>query len=107
MKPKWLLLHALGAVLTVAAVQPCEARVVNFVVQQTSSYLGGVAWGDAGAYELLRGTAYMEVDPRNPQDSVIVDLENAPLDSNGMVAFSTPFFILKPTDMAHSNNKIF
>ena len=61
-----------------AAAQPSEARVVKFVVEQRSTFVGGAAWGNVGAYEMLRGTAYLEVDPRDPRDAVIVDLENAP-----------------------------
>jgi hypothetical protein len=29
-----------------------------------SSFLGGVDWGNVGPYEMLQGTAYLEVDPR-------------------------------------------
>jgi hypothetical protein len=107
MKSRWLPILGIGALLATAVVQPCEARVVKFVVDQTTPYLGGVSWGNAGSYELLRGTAYMEVDPREQQNRVIVDLDNAPRNAKGLVEFSTPFLILKPADMGHSNHKIF
>ena len=70
-------------------------------------YAGGVEWGDAGAYERLTGTAYLEVDPADPLNSVIVDLENAPRNGRGRVEFSTPFFILRPVDAARANRKIY
>src|SRR5882762_10536303 len=56
---------------------------------------------------MLRGTAFLVADPRNPHDAVIVDLENAPRNAAGLVEFSTPFLILKPVDMLRSNHKIF
>jgi len=84
-----------------------SARVVQLVVEQRSSYLGGASWGNAGPYEMLRGTAFLVADPRNPHDAVIVDLENAPRNAAGLVEFSTPFLILKPVDMLRSNHKIF
>jgi hypothetical protein len=87
--------------------QPSEARVVKFLVQQQSSFVGGAEWGNVGAYEMLQGTAYLEVDPRDPRDAVIVDLENAPRNARGRVDFSTPFLILKPVDTQRSNHKIF
>jgi len=90
-----------------AAAQPSEARVVKFVVEQRSTFVGGAAWGNVGAYEMLRGTAYLEVDPRDPRDAVIVDLENAPRNAHGMVDFSTQFLILKPVDPGRGNHKIF
>lgn len=84
-----------------------SARVVQLVVEQRSSYLGGASWGNAGPYEMLRGTAFLVADPHNPHDAVIVDLENAPRNAAGLVEFSTPFLILKPVDMQRSNHKIF
>ena len=63
-------------------------------------------WGTAGAYERLKGTAYMEVDPRDPLNAVIVNLDRAPLNARGMVEFSSPFLILKPVDMSRGNRKI-
>jgi hypothetical protein len=90
-----------------ATAQPSEARVVKFVVEQRSSFVGGAEWGNVGPYEMLRGTAYLEVDPRDPRDAVIVDLENAPRNAHGTVEFSTQFLILKPVDTQRGNHKIF
>ncbi|MGC1888867.1 MAG: hypothetical protein WA709_22710, partial [Stellaceae bacterium] len=87
--------------------QPSEARVVKFVVQQQSSFLGGADWGNVGPYEMLRGTAYLDVDPRDPRDAVVVDLGNAPRNAQGMVDFSTPFLILTPVNPQRGNHKIF
>jgi hypothetical protein len=55
-----------------------EARVVRFVVEERVPFASGTEWGTAGAYERLKGTAYMEVDPIHPSNSVIVNLEKAP-----------------------------
>jgi len=84
-----------------------EARVVKLVVEQRGAYVGGASWGNAGPYEMLRGTAYLEADPRNPHDAVIVDLEHAPRNARRMVEYSTQFMILKPVDMSRGNRKIF
>jgi len=95
------------ALVGLVAAPGSSARVVQLVVEQRSSYLGGASWGNAGPYEMLRGTAFLVADPRNPHDAVIVDLENAPRNAAGLVEFSTPFLILKPVDMLRSNHKIF
>ena len=95
------------ALVGLVAAPGSSARVVQLVVEQRSSYLGGASWGNAGPYEMLRGTAFLVADPRNPHDAVIVDLENAPRNAAGLVEFSTPFLILKPVDMQRSNHKIF
>ena len=90
-----------------AATHPVEARVVKFVVEQQTPFVGGAEWGNVGPYEMLRGTAYLEVNPRDPRDAVIVDLDKAPRDSQGMVHFSTQCLILKPIDPGRGNHKIF
>jgi hypothetical protein len=98
---------ALGLLMATAVPDPSEARVVRFVVEQRELFAEGVGWGAAGPYERLRGRAHMEVDPGDPLNAVIVDLDKAPRNARGMVEFSTPFFILKPVDMARGNHKIF
>src|SRR5438477_10428528 len=107
MRAKHIAVALTGLFVGLAAVQPSEARVVKLVVEQRTSFVGGADWGKAGPYEMLRGTAYLEADPNNPHDAVIVDLENAPRNANGLVEFNTQFMILKPVDMQRSNNKIF
>src|ERR1700756_3061615 len=104
---KRAVLAAIGCVLTVTFAHPCEARVVRFIVEQTRTFAGGASFGDVGTYQRLDGTAYMEVDPADPLNAVIVNIEKAPRNARGMVEFSAPFFILKPTDMARGNHKIF
>ncbi len=94
-----------ASLLSAALPRSAEARVTRFVVEQRVSFDNGRAWGAAGAYERLKGTAYMEVDPRDPLNALIVNLEKAPRNGRGMVEFSSPFLILKPVDMARGNHK--
>lgn len=101
------LLRIVAVCLTaVAASETTEARVTRFVVGYRSSVGDGAKWGSAGAYEKLLGTAFMEVDPQDPLNALIVNLDKAPRNSRGMVEFSSPFAILKPADMSLGNRKI-
>jgi hypothetical protein len=84
-----------------------EARVIRFVVEQRRPLADGMSFGTAGAYERLDGTAYFEVDPKDPLNAVIVNLDKASRNARGMVEFSSPFVILKPVDLAKGNRKIF
>jgi len=84
-----------------------EARVVRFVVEQTRPLADGMSFGTAGPYERLDGTAYFEVDPKDPLNAVIVNLDKAPRNARGMVEFSSPFVVLKPVDLAKGNHKVF
>ncbi len=48
----------------------------------------------------------MEVDPRDPLNAGIVNLDKAPRNAKGLVEFSSQFYIIKPVDMARGNHKI-
>lgn len=100
-------IHVLiGVALCIAAGRAADARVVRLVVEQRRPFAGGAAFGDVGQYERLDGTAYMEVDLRNPHNAVIVNVDRAPRNSRGMVEFSASFYILKPVDITRGNRKI-
>ena len=86
--------------------QPADARVVRIEVERTTPHAGGKAFGDAGPFERLDGVAHMEVDPDDPRNAVIVNLDRAPRNERGLVEFSAPFFIIKPVDLARGNRKL-
>lgn len=100
------LLAVLASVSSLAPLA-ADARVVRFDVEQTRPFAEGKSFGRVGQYEALKGTAHMEVDPRDPLNAVIVDLNKAPRNARGMVEFSSPFYIVKPTDMSRGNHKMF
>ena len=95
-----------AALLGILAAAAAEARVVRIEVERTAPYAGGKAFGDAGAFERLDGTVHMEVDPHDPRNAVIVNLDRAPRNERGLVEFSAPFFIIKPVDLARGNRKL-
>lgn len=76
-------------------------------IERREPYAGGQSWGAVGPCERLVGTAWYEVDPANPHNRVIVNLDKAPRNAAGKVEFSAPFFMIKPVDMAKGNGKIF
>ncbi len=83
-----------------------DARVVRIVVDRTTPYAGGRTFGEAGVFERLEGTVHMEVDPDDPLNSVVVNLDRAPRNANGLVEFSAPFVIIRPVDASRGNRKI-
>ncbi len=98
---------AASVILSLALTASSEARVVRLVVEQTRPVAEGKSFGETGPYQRLDGTVYIEVDPRDPLNKVIVNLDKAPRTPKGLVGFSSPFFILKPADMARGNRKLF
>jgi hypothetical protein len=84
-----------------------EARITRIVIQtRTSPAFGGASFGAVGQYEQLDGTAYGEVDPKDPLNAVITDIELAPRNSRGMVEYSMDISILKPIDMSRGNGTL-
>jgi len=69
-------------------------------------FAGGHAFGEAGAYERLTGRVSFRADPAGSQPR-IVDLEHAPRDGDGLVAYTADFCLLKPVEMARGNRRVF
>ncbi len=57
----------------------------------------------ASGYEKLVGTIYFAVDPSHPRNSVVVDLDKAKKNGQGLVEFSADLYILQPKDPARRN----
>ncbi|HKX29372.1 MAG TPA: alpha/beta hydrolase domain-containing protein [Blastocatellia bacterium] len=85
-----------------------EARITRIVITRVESpTFEGATFGTVGQYEKLVGRAYGEVDPLDPRNSVIVDLNLAPRNSRGMVEYSTDVYILRPVDRSKGNRRLF
>jgi hypothetical protein len=104
-----LKLLGLAAVLPLAAIAstgPAEAKITKIVIAKQAPAYEGAAFGAAGVYEQLDGTAYGEIDPRDPLNAIIQDLELAPRNARGMVEYSMGISILKPADMSKANRTL-
>ena len=82
------------------------AGIVGADVDIHEDVLDGKSWGLAGPYEKLIGTLYFEVDPENPANQRIVDIEHAPTNSDGNVEFSSNFVLLKPKQAERGNGTV-
>ena len=54
-----------------------DARVARFEIEQRRVFAEGKEFGTVGSYERLDGTVYMEVDPDDPLNAVIVNLDKS------------------------------
>ena len=88
------------AALLIAPVS--EAKVTKITISSTTPAYNGRVFGAVGAYEQLRGTAAGELDPSDPLNAVITDINLAPL-TNGKVTYTTTFTLLKPVDMSKAS----
>src|SRR5215813_12250916 len=98
--------HLVIALLVCAA--SADARVTRVVVEKRESpAFGGQLFGQAGAYEILSGHFYGEIDPKDPHNSIINDIQYAPRNTRGMVEYSATFTMSKPIDISKSNGVLY
>ncbi len=94
----------LALLLCVVCIQRLPARITKIVVEERQSpAFQGKAFGNAGAYEKLSGHIFGEIDPRNPLNAIITDIQFAPRNARGMVEYSATFTLWKPADMSKAS----
>ena len=107
LRMSWTLV-ALAAALLAVAPAP-QARVTKIVIDKKVSPAfplkegGFQSFGAAGPYETIAGRAYGELDPRDPRNAVIQDIQLAPKNANGKVEYVASFFLVKPIDMSKAS----
>src|SRR6478735_6029998 len=82
------------------------ARVVRVEITSRADIQEGKPFGNTGAYEKIVGRVYFAVDPANPHNRQIVDLDKAPRNAQGEVEFSADLYLLRPKDMAKGNQAV-
>jgi hypothetical protein len=82
------------------------AEVTLIDVETRGDLPGNREYGLAGAYEKLSGKIYFEIDPDDPANQIITDIEHAPVNAAGHVEFSADFYMLKPRDMRRANGTL-
>ena len=98
---------ALTAAGTMIAAAPADAHVTKIqIITKESPTFGGYSWPGVGQYEKIVGKAFGELDPTDPKNAVIVDLQLAPRNASGRVEYSFDFYILKPIDLTKGNHKM-
>lgn len=100
----------LALALTLLLPLVAEARITELVITSTGSEsptFEGSSFPPVGQYERLVGVAKGELDPNDPLNAGIVDIEKAPRNARGMVEYDVDIFILKPVDLSRGNGRIF
>ena len=98
-----LLRYVLIATALASATSYAMAEVTRIEIATRTDVLAGKAFGDTGPYEEIVGKVYYSLDPDNPRNKSIVDLDKAPRDAAGRVAFVADLFVLVPKDESHGN----
>lgn len=85
---------------------PVSAKVVRLDIQSREIIANSAEQSLSGPYEKIKGIIYLEVNPDNPANKLIVDLNLAPINSRGNVEFSTEFELYKPVNEDRGNHRL-
>jgi hypothetical protein len=87
---------------------PAAAKLVKFeIVRVESPAFEGRNFGSVGTYDRIIARATIAVAPDDPRNKIIVDLERAPRNAQGLVEAMTDVEILRPTIAANGNRRLF
>jgi Alpha/beta hydrolase domain len=107
-RPALLTTLLVSAAVGLAAPSPAEAHITRIDITRVESpTFEGASFGEVGPYEKVVGRAFGEVDPRDPRNAVIADINLAPRNVRGMVEYSTDVYILRPVDSSKGNHRLF
>jgi hypothetical protein len=95
-----------GLCALVLTAAPAMARLTEINVTAVEPFADGASFGNAGTYERVKGTFKGELDPADPRNRVIVNLDKAPKNAAGRVEYEADFYILRPVDPALGSRKI-
>ncbi len=105
--PKWALVALFATASTLCTGLAAQAEIVRFEVESSTAAFEGRTFGDVGAYELVKARAYGELNPKDPRNAVIADIDLAPRNDRGKVEYSTEVQILRPVDRSRGNHRLF
>jgi hypothetical protein len=93
------------AVLLPAGVARGHVTKITVEKTETRTQPGGKG-GAARSYEILTGHAFGELDPKNPLNAIITDIQLAPRNSRGKVEYVATFTLVKPSDVAKASGTL-
>ncbi len=78
------------------------AQVERFEIVSRAPAFGGTVFDGGGEYEAIFAVAHMKVDPRDPANRQIADIDKAPT-QGGWVRYKTEVTIVRPRDPAKAS----
>ena len=84
---KNILAALVALLLPMATLARAEVTRIEITSRADLAYAG---------YEKILGRVFFAVDPANPRNAVIVDIDKAPRNANGRVEFSADFYAVRP-----------
>ncbi len=101
----WLAGLSLAAGLG-ALVADASAKVVKFEIIRIEPAFEGRSFGTVGTYERIIARATVALSPSDPHNTIIVDLDRAPRNAQGLVEAIADVEIFTPSNAANGNRRL-
>src|ERR1700722_2540156 len=95
--------HARGGPVTM---QRPGSSIAFAPPHRREAFVGSAAFGATGPYERIEGEVSGALDPAHPANRGIALLDQAPRDSDGMVAYRASYVLLRPADPVLGNGRL-
>ena len=82
------------------------AKVVKFEIVRIEPAFEGRVFGTVGTYDRVIARATIALSPTDPHNTIIVDLDRAPRNAQGLVEATADVEILRPTNAANGNRRL-
>lgn len=83
-----------------------HAEVIRFDVLQSGPAFEGRSFGNVGPYVKVTARATIAVDPNDPRNAVIADIDQAPRNAQGKVEATADVVLLRPADPSCGNGTL-
>lgn len=83
-----------------------HAEVIRFEITQSVLAFEGRSFGRVGPYQRIAGRATVAIDPADPRNAVIADIERAPRNAGGKVEATADVVVLRPVDPQRGNRTL-
>lgn len=82
------------------------AKVVKFEIVRIEPAFEGRSFGTVGTYDRIFARATIALSPTDPHNAIIVDLDRAPRNAQGLVEATADVEILSPNNAANGNRRL-
>jgi hypothetical protein len=76
-------------------------------IKSVADAYGGASFGSIGPYVVISGVVHGKINPNHPANAGIVDLNRVQVGTDGFVAYTTDFVILRPKNAATAKRILF
>src|ERR671919_2274886 len=83
-----------------------SAKVVKFEIVRIEPAFEGRTFGTVGTYDRIIARATIALSPIDPHNTIIVDLDRAPRNAQGLVEAAADVEILTPSNAASGNRRL-